>query len=45
MKLGLVNVYVLYCSGTPKESSKSKLNLVTGLQINFILVYPNQVNH
>ena len=45
IKLGLVNVYVLYCSGNPKESSKSKPNLVTGFQINFIWVYPNQVDH
>ena len=30
VKLGLANVYVLYCSGTPKKSCKSKLNLVTG---------------
>ena len=42
IKLGLVNVFVLYCSGNPKESSKSKQNLVTGFQINFIWVYPNQ---
>ena len=32
-------------SGTIKESSKSKQNLVTGIQINFIWVYPNQVDH
>ena len=45
VKLGLVNVYVLYCSGNPKESSKSKQNLVAGFQINLIWVYPNQVDH
>ena len=44
-ELGLVNVYVLYCSGNPKESSKSKKNLVAGFQINLIWVYPNQVDH
>ena len=32
-------------SGNPKESFKSKSNLVIGFQINLIRVYPNQVNY
>ena len=45
IKLGLVKCLGLYCNLTPTKSQKSKQKLVTGFQINFLCIDPDQVNH
>ena len=45
IKLGLVKSLDLYCNLIPHKSQKSKLKLVTGFQINFLCIDPDQVNH
>ena len=46
LKLGLVNFFILYCSGTPKKSY-SKPNLASGFPIILICINPtrNKVDH
>ena len=44
-KLGLVKSLGLYCNLAPNKSQKSKQKLVSGFQINFLCIDPDQVNH
>ena len=44
IELGLVNFFVLYCSGTQNICFKSIQNLVIALQINFLGINPNEVD-
>ena len=45
IKLGLVKSLGLYCYLSPHKSQKSKLELVTDFQFNFLCINPDQVNH
>ena len=44
IKLGLVKSLGLYCNLAPNKSQKSKQKLVSGFQINFLCIDPDQVN-
>ena len=41
----LVKSIGLYCNLSPHKSQKSKLELVTDFQFNFLCINPDQANH